>query len=90
MLTADQYKEFGEKFVERFLAFGFGAMTETEMDILVFDLLSESEEIKDKSNYHVANKLQISESKVKSLRLNAMKKYKQANYRAVLASLNTK
>jgi DNA-binding CsgD family transcriptional regulator len=90
MLTPDQYKEFGKKFVERFLANGFGAMTETEMDTLVFDLLSESEEIKDKSNYYVAKKLQISESKVKSLRLNAMKKYKQENYKTLLASLAIK
>ena len=86
MLTVDQYKEFGEKFVESFLVHGFGAMTKTEMGILVYHLLSESDEIKDKSNYHIANKLQISESKVKSLRLNAMKQYEQENYKAALAN----
>ncbi|KAA0876356.1 hypothetical protein [Nitrincola tapanii] len=90
MLTEDQYKEFGEQFVARFLAHGFGAMTKTEIDILVFHLLSESSEIKDKSNYHVANKLQISESKVKSMRLNAALKYKQANHKAVLANIVTR
>ena len=90
MLTEDQYKQFGEKFVERFLAHGFGAMTKTEIDILVYYLLSESSEIKDKSNYHVANKLQITESKVKSMRLNAALKYKQANHKAVLANIVTR
>lgn len=90
MLTEDQYKEFGEQFVARFLAHGFGAMTKTEIDILVFHLLSESSEIKDKSNYRVANKLQISESKVKSMRLNAALKYKQANHKAVLANIVTR
>jgi hypothetical protein len=90
MLTDDQNKEFGEQFVERFLAHGFGATTKTEIDILVFHLLSESAELKGKSNYHVANKLQITESKVKSLRLNAALKYKQANHKAVLANIVTR
>lgn len=87
MLTEEQYKEFGEKFVERFLAHGFGAMTKTEIDILVYHLVSESSELQYKSNYHVANKLQITESKVKSMRLNAALRYKQANHKAVLANI---
>ena len=90
MLTDDKNKEFGEVFVERFLAHGFGAMTKTEIDVLVFHLLSESAEVKDKANYHIANKLQITESKVKSLRLNAALKYNQANHKAVLANIVTK
>jgi hypothetical protein len=90
MLTGNQYKEFGEIFVARFLAHGFGAMTKAEIDILVYHLLSDSSEIKDKSNYHVANKLQIAESKVKSMRLNAALKYKQANHKAVLANIVTR
>lgn len=90
MLTEDQFKEFGEKFVGRFLAHGFGTMTKAEIDILVYHLLSESSEIKGKSNYHVANKLQITESKVKSMRLSSALKYKQANHKAVLANIVTR
>jgi hypothetical protein len=90
MLNDEQNKNFGEKFIERYLAIGFGAMTKNEMDILIFHLLSESEEIKYKANYHIANKLQITESKVKSLRLNAALKYKQANHKAVLANIVTR
>ena len=90
MLTEAQYKEFGEKFLERFLAHGFGAMTKTEIDILVYHLLSESSEIKNQSNYHVANKLQIPEAKVKTMRLNAALKYKPANHKAVLANIVTR
>ena len=90
MLSDDQNKEFGKKFVERFLAHGFGAMTKAEIDTLVFHLLSESSEIYDKTNYHVANKLQITESKVKALRLNSALKYKQANHKAVLADIVTR
>lgn len=90
MLTEDQQRTFGKTFVERFLSHGFGAMTKSEIDILVFHLLSESDEIKGKPNYHVANKLQITESKVKSLRLNAALRYKQANHKAVLANIVTR
>lgn len=87
MLTEAQYTEFGKKFVERFLAHGFGVMTKTEIDIFVYHLISESSEIKNQSNYHVANKLQIPEAKVKTMRLNAALKYKPANHKAVLANI---
>lgn len=90
MLNEEQNKNFGEKFVERYLSLGFGAMTKTEIDILVFHLLSESEHIKSKANYDISNKLQITESKVKSLRLNAALKYNQANHKAVLANIVTR
>lgn len=87
MLTDEQNKNFGEQFVKRFLANGFGSMTKTEIDILVFHLISESIEIKKQSNYHVANKLRITESKVKNLKLNASLKYAQANHKVVLANI---
>ena len=51
---------------------------------------SESKELKDKTNYHIANKLQVTESKVKSLRLNSALKYKQANHKSVLANIVTR
>ncbi|GLX76981.1 hypothetical protein tinsulaeT_03210 [Thalassotalea insulae] len=90
MLTDEQYQQFGQQFVERFLAHGFGAMTKAEIEILVFHLLSASAELKGKSNYHLANQLKITESKVKSLRLNAALKYKPANHKAVLATIVTR
>lgn len=87
MLSDSQKLYFGEKFIERYLANGFGSMTKSEIDILVFHLLSESDQIKDTSNYDVANTLRITESKVKSLRLNAALKYQQANPKAVLSKI---
>jgi len=86
-LTKDQKENFGQEFVTKYLAGGFGAMTKSEMDILIYHLISESKDLKNKSNYEVANKLLIPESKVKSLRLNAALKYKQANHKAVLAEI---
>lgn len=90
MLTNAQKIKFGNDFVERYLSHGFGSMTKSEIDILVFHLISDAEEIKDESNYKVANILQITESKVKSLRLNSSLKYKPANHRAVLGNIVTR
>lgn len=90
MLNDEQNKAFGEKFVERFLAHGFGTMTKSEIDILVFHLISESTEIKGESNYQVANKLRVTESKVKSLKLNSALRYNQANHKAVIANIVTR
>lgn len=87
MLTEKQYQEFGKQFIDRYLSNGFGAMPKSEIDILVFHLLSESEDIKDKANYHVANKLMITESKVKSLSLHASLKYKPANHKSILSNI---
>jgi len=89
-LTEIQEQNFGRVFVEKYLSNGFGAMTKSEMDILVFHLISESIDLRNKSNYHVANKLKITESKVKSLRLNAALKYNQANHKSVLANIVTR
>ena len=87
MLSDDENRNFGQKFVDRFLAHGFGSMTKSEIEILTFHLILQCESLKGKSNYHIANKLKIAESKVKSLRLNASLKYNQANHTAVLANI---
>jgi len=89
-LTNPQKQTFGSEFVNKYLSGGFGSMTKTEMDILIFHLISESNDIKGKSNYEVANMLFIPESKVKSLRLNAALKYNQANHKSVLANIVTR
>ena len=36
MLTAEESKDFGAKFIERYLAYGFGSMTKSEIEILIF------------------------------------------------------
>ncbi len=90
MLTEEQNKNFGEEFVTRYLSHGFATMTKTEIDTLVFHLISESEDLKGKTNYHIANKLKITESKVKSLRLNSSLKYRQANHKSVLGNIVTR
>lgn len=66
---------FVEKFLENYLAPSFGAMSKSEIDILVFHLLEDS--FDKLSNYEISNLLKISETKVKNLRVNAYLRYNQ-------------
>lgn len=88
-MTQDQLENFGSEFLSKYLAGGFGSMTKTEMDTLVFHLLSDSASIKDQTNYKIANTLQISERKVKSLKLAAALRHRQPNHKAILADVVT-
>lgn len=87
MLDQDQQNYFSCEFIKRYLEYGFGSMSKSEIDALVFYLISESKEIKNKTNYYIANKLKIPESKVKYLKLNSALKYNQASHKAVLANI---
>ncbi len=78
--------EFGEEFVKRFLGHGFGAMTKSEIDILVFHLITKQSQYRDKNNYELARSLRITEAKVKSLTLNASLRYSEVNHKAEVAS----
>ena len=86
-LTNDQKRFFAEKFLERYLDNGFGSMSKRDIDVLVFHLLAGSEDILGMSNYHVGNTLRISETRVKSLKLEASLKYAQPNHKEVIAGI---
>ena len=86
-LTNDQKKFFAEKFLERYLDNGFGSMSKRDVDVLIFHLISYSEDIRGMSNYHVGNVLRISETRVKSLKMEASLKYAQPNHKDVIASI---
>ncbi len=85
--TDNQKKYFAEKFLERYLDNGFGAMSKRDIDVLVFHLLSESEDLRGMSNYHVGNTLRISETRVKSLKMEASLKYAQPDHKEVIAKI---
>ena len=87
MLKDKSAEDFVTKFLEYYLANGFGALQKREIDVLVFHLISSLEQIKDKSNYEIANFLKISESRVKSLRLEASLKHKPANHKVILGKI---
>ncbi len=86
-LTNDQKKFFAEKFLERYLDNGFGSMSKRDIDVLIFHLLSYSEDIRGMSNYHVGNVLRISETRIKSLKMEASLKYAQPNHKEVVAGI---
>lgn len=86
-LTKMQYENFGKEFLKNYLSHGYGTMPKREIDILVFHLISESKDIKGKPNYKIANKLRLTESRVKSLRLESSLKHKPANHKAVLGDI---
>ncbi|MCZ6150102.1 hypothetical protein O6B96_03395 [Campylobacter ureolyticus] len=75
---------FVEKFLENYLAPSFGAMSKSEIDILVFHLLEDS--FNKLSNYEISNLLKISETKVKNLRVNAYLRYNQ-NEKQILKNI---
>lgn len=86
-MTKNEQQLFANKFVELFLANGFGSMTKHEIEILVFHLLHSTYDYRDKSNYELATLLKIPEAKVKSLRLAAALKYETINHKAVLGKI---
>lgn len=86
-ITGKAAEAFVATFLERYLAHGFGAMQKREIDVLLFHLLSDADQIKDKTNYEVANFLRITEARVKTLRLESTLKYRPANHKEVLGKI---
>jgi hypothetical protein len=78
---------FAETFLEKYLTLGFGVMTKTEVDLLVFHLLLQTKEYKGRSNYELASKLKIPEQRIKALRLSSALKYEEINSKAVLGDV---
>lgn len=85
MNTKDETQEgFQKEFLKRYLTHGFGAMTKTEIDILVFHLLTKLPEYEDLDNHVLSQKLKATETKIKNLKLNASLRYKSVNHKAVV------
>lgn len=80
-------QEFAEKFTEVYLAQGFGSLPKSEIDLLVFHLLSKTRDFEGKANYQVSTMLKIPEARVKTLRMNSALKYDKINSRAVLSQI---
>lgn len=66
-------ENFGKEFLEHYLFGSFGSMSKSETEILIFHLLSS--DFEGLSNYEISNLLKISETKVKSLDMNAHLRY---------------
>lgn len=86
-MKAKEKQAFAEKFLETYLANGFASLPKTEIDLLVFHLLTQTEGYRDKSNYELANALKLPESRVKTLRLKSALKYREIDRKKILAAV---
>jgi DNA-binding CsgD family transcriptional regulator len=86
-VTKFEAQQFATRFLELFLANGFGSMTKRETELVVFHLLRDTREYRNKSNYEIASLLKIPESKVKALRLASALKYESLNKTAILSKI---
>ncbi|KOR31173.1 hypothetical protein TI04_02265 [Achromatium sp. WMS2] len=86
-MTKTEQQEFAVRFLEIFLAGGFGSLTKREVELAVFYLLRRTSDYQDKSNYELATMLRIPEYKVKSLRLTSALKYETINRAAILGDI---
>ena len=79
--------QFADAFLETYLLLGLGALSKTEIDTLVFHLLTETGEYRKCSNYELATRFKVSETRIKNLRLAAALKYRDINPKAVLGDV---
>ena len=86
-LSTKQYERLGRVFLENYLSHGYATLPKREIDILVFHLISESKDIKNKDNYTIANKLRLTETRVKSLRLESSLKYELPNHQDIVKNI---
>jgi len=86
-MNEQEKHEFAEQFVERYLAQGFGSLPKSEIDLLVFHLLTKTHAYRGKSNYEISSLLKIPESRVKTLRMNSALKYEDINSKSVLSRI---
>lgn len=73
--------------LEKHISLGFGSQTKSEIDLLIFHHLQQSNQYKSYSNYKLAALLKVPESTVKRLRLNAALRYREINSKAILGHL---
>ena len=86
-MNANQKAALFDSFIDSYLSMGFGALPKREIDLFVFKNLMEMSDYKDKSNYELAEKLKIPESRIKFLKLNAALRHKTVNSKAILGKI---
>jgi aminopeptidase N len=74
-IKVSNFEEFVTTFLENYLENGMGTMSKREIDILVMHLLTKYSYLGEKSNYDLSILLQLTESRIKSLRYEAKLKY---------------
>ncbi len=87
MLTELEATELGHAIGALIEERGLGAISKKDYELLVFNHLANSGALRSNGNYLLANKLKITETRIKSLRLEASIRHKPANHKAVLGDI---
>ena len=87
MLTELEATEMGHAIDALIAERGLGTISRKDYELLVFHHLSNSEALRSDGNYLLANRLKVTETKIKSLRLEASIRHKPANHKAVLGGI---
>jgi len=79
---------FADMFLDKFFSLGFGTLPKREVDILIFHILIHHTSLfKAMSNYEMSNQLKISESRIRSLLMDANLKHQQMNHQEALRQI---
>ncbi|MBI4998046.1 MAG: hypothetical protein HZC22_14365 [Rhodocyclales bacterium] len=84
MLTEKEATELGCAIDALIEERGFGAISRKDYELLVFHHLVNAQALRSDGNYLLANKLKVTETRIKALRLEASIRHKPANHKAVL------
>jgi len=87
MLTDQEAAELGRAIGTLIEERGLGAISKKDYELLVFHHISSSVALRSDGNYLLANKLKVTETKIKTLRLEASIRHKPANHKAVLGNI---
>lgn len=84
MLTDPEALELGKAIAQLVQERGLGTLSKKDYELLAFHHLSSSAAMRSDWNYALANKLRVTESRIKSMRLEASIRHRPANHKAVL------
>lgn len=87
MLTDQEAKALGKALSSLIEERGLGAVGKKDYELLVFHHISSSAALRSDWNYVLANKLKVTETKIKSLRLEASIRHRPPNHKAVLGQI---
>ena len=90
MLTESEAQELGQKLARLVEDRGLGALAKKDYELLVFHHLTSGVALRSDGNYHLANKLKITETRVKTLRLEAAVRHRTVDHKKVLRQIATR
>jgi len=87
MLTDVEALELGKALAQLVQERGLGTLSKKDYELLLFHHLTSSASMRSDWNYALANKLRVTESRIKSMRLESSIRHRPANHKAVLVAI---